>query len=87
MNALREISKIEEEDIVIEPVFNPNGNIIEFLEQGYAKIYLHNEYLEYFDDLAKTKTKKIENTMKKREEIADRAKVKALANKIEKGKK
>ena len=87
LNALREISKIEEEDIVIEPVFNPNGNIIEFLEQGYAKIYLHNEYLEYFDDLAKTKTKKIENTMKKREEIADRAKVKALANKIEKGKK
>lgn len=87
LNALNEVSKIEDGDIIIEPIFNTNGNIIEFLEQGYAKIHLHNEYLEYFDDLAKTKRNKIENIMKKREEIADRAKVKALTNKLEKQKK
>ena len=87
LNAIAEISKMENGDIVIEPVYNTNGNIIEFLEEGYAQISLHNEYLEYFDDLAKTKRSKIENAMKKREEIADRAKVKALANKLEKDKK
>ena len=87
LNALNEVSKIEDGDIIIEPIFNSNGNIIEFLEQGYAKIHLHNEYLEYFDDLAKTKKNKIENTMKKREELADRAKVKAMTNKLEKQKK
>ena len=91
---LGEFSIIEEEkmgnkrfengDIVIEPIFNSNGNIMEFLEEGYARVSLHNEYLEYFEDLAKTKRTKIENTMKKREEIAEKAKVKALANKIEK---
>lgn len=84
LNALSEISKMENGDIVIEPIFNSNGNIMEFLEEGYARVSLHNEYLEYFEDLAKTKRTKIENTMKKREEIAEKAKVKALANKIEK---
>ena len=84
LNALSEISKMENGDIVIEPFFNSNGNIMEFLEEGYARVSLHNEYLEYFEDLAKTKRTKIENTMKKREEIAEKAKVKALANKIEK---
>lgn len=84
LNALSEISKMENGDIVIEPIFNSNGNIIEFLEEGYARVSLHNEYLEYFEDLAKTKRTKIENTRKKREEIAEKAKVKALANKIEK---
>ena len=84
LNALSEVSTIESGDIVIEPIFNPNGNIVEFLEEGYARISLHNEYLEYFGDLAKTKKNKIENTMKKREEIAERAKVQAMANKLEK---
>ena len=78
---------MENGDIVIEPMYNTNGNIIEFLEEGYARISLHNEYLEYFGDLAKTKKAKIENTMKKREEIAEKAKIKALANKIEKDEK
>ena len=71
-------------DIVVEPIYNANGNIIEFLEDGYAKVSLYNEYLEHFGDLAKTKRIKIESAMKKREEIADRAKVKALATKLEK---
>lgn len=83
LNAISEISQMENGDIVIEPIFNSNGNIIEFLEEGYAKISLHNEYLEYFDDLAKTKKNKIESTIKKREEIAERAKVKVLASKLE----
>lgn len=83
LNALAEVTKMENGDVIIEPVFNPNGNIIEFLENGYAKVSLHNEYLEYFESLAHTKRTKIEATMKKREEIAEKAKVKALANKIE----
>lgn len=87
LNAIAEISEMENGDIVIEPMYNTNGNIIEFLEEGYARISLHNEYLEYFGDLAKTKKAKIENTMKKREEIAEKAKIKALANKIEKDEK
>ena len=87
LNAIAEISEMENGDIVIEPMYNTNGNIIEFLEEGYARISLHNEYLEYFGDLAKTKKAKIENTMKKREEIAEKAKIKALANKIEKNEK
>ena len=84
LNALSEVSTIESGDIEIEPVFNPNGNIVEFLEEGYARIALHNEYLDYFGDLAKTKKNKIESTMKKREEITERAKIKAMASKIEK---
>ena len=36
------------------------------------------------EELEKTKRIKIEGAMKKREEIADRAKVKALATKLEK---
>lgn len=87
LNAIAEISKMENGDIVIEPVYNTNGNIIEFLEEGYARISLHNEYLEYFEELAKNKKNKIENTMKKREEIAEKAKIKALASKMEKEKK
>ena len=87
LNAIAEISEMENGDIVIEPMYNTNGNIIEFLEEGYARISLHNEYLDYFGDLAKTKKAKIENTMKKREEIAEKAKIKALANKIEKDEK
>ncbi len=83
LNAISEISNKENGDIVIEPIFNANGNIIEFLEEGYARISLHNEYLNYFGELAKTKKTKIENAMKKREEIADRAKVKVMANKLE----
>ena len=83
-NAVAEITKILNGDIVVEPVYNTNCNIIEFLEDGYAKISLYIEYLEHFGELAKTKRIKIEGAMKKREEIADRAKVKALANKLEK---
>lgn len=84
LNALNEVSTIESGDIVIEPVYNVNGNIIEFLEDGYARISLHNEYLDYFGSLAKTKKNKIADTMKKREEIVEKAKVKAIANKIAK---
>lgn len=84
LNAIAEISKMENGDIVIVPIFNTNGNIIEFLEEGYARISLHNEYLDYFGDLAKNKKTKIETTMKKREEITAKARVKALANKLEK---
>lgn len=84
LNALTEISNMENGDIIIEPIFNLNGNIMEFLEQGYARISLHNEYLEYFAELANTKNVKIENAIKKREEIADKAKVKILANKLKK---
>ncbi len=84
LNALTEVSTIESGDIVIEPVYNVNGNIIEFLEDGYARISLHNEYLDYFGSLAKTKKNKIADTMKKREEIVEKAKVKAIANKIAK---
>ena len=84
LNAVAEITKILNGDIVVEPVYNTNGNIIEFLEDGYAKISLYNEYLEHFGELAKTKKTKIEGAKKKREEIVDRAKVKAMANKLEK---
>ena len=84
LNAITEISKMLNGDIVVEPIYNANGNIIEFLEDGYAKVSLYNEYLEHFGELAKTKRIKIEGAIKKREEIADRAKVKALANKLEK---
>lgn len=84
LNAVAEITKILNGDIVVEPVYNTNGNIIEFLEDGYAKISLYNEYLEHFGELAKTKKTKIEGAKKKREEIADRAKIKAMANKLEK---
>ena len=84
LNAISEISSMLNGDIVVEPIYNTNGNIIEFLENGYAKVSLYNEYLEHFGDLAKTKKLKIENTMKKREEIAEKAKVKALASKLEK---
>lgn len=84
LNAISEISNMLNGDIVVEPIYNTNGNIIEFLENGYAKVSLYNEYLEHFGDLAKTKKLKIENTMKKREEIAEKAKVKALASKLEK---
>ena len=82
LNALNEVAQIENGDIVITPVFNPNGNIVEFLEEGYAEISLHNEYLEYFADLAHTKNTKISDAMKKRAEIAEKAQIKALANKI-----
>ena len=84
LNAISEISNMLNGDIVVEPNYNVNGNIIEFLEDGYAKVSLYNEYLEHFGDLAKTKRIKIEGAMKKREEITEKAKVKVLANKIEK---
>ncbi len=84
LNAISEISNMLNGDIVVEPIYNTNGNIIEFLENGYAKVSLYNEYLEHFGDLAKTKKLKIENTIKKREEIKERAQVKALASKIKK---
>lgn len=84
LNAVAEITKMLNGDIVVEPIYNTNGNIIEFLEDGYARISLYNEYLEHFGSLAKTKKNKIESTMKKREEIAEKAKIKALANKLEK---
>lgn len=83
LKALDEVGKMESKDLTIEPHFNPNANITEFLEEGYAEIRLQNEYLEYFADLAHTKKTKIENTQKKREEIAEKAKIKALANKLE----
>ena len=87
LNAVAEITKMLNGDIVVEPIYNTNGNIIEFLEDGYARISLYNEYLEHFGSLAKTKKNKIESTMKKREEIAEKAKIKALANKHEKEEK
>jgi len=87
LNAVAEITKMLNGDIVVEPIYNTNGNIIEFLEDGYARISLYNEYLEHFGSLAKTKKNKIESTMKKREEIAEKAKIKALANKLEKEEK
>ncbi len=87
LKALNDVSEIEDGDIIIEPVFNPNGNTTEFLQEGYAKINLHNEYLSYFTDLAKTKKTKIENTIKKREELSDRAKIKMLTNKMERDSK
>jgi len=87
LNAVAEITKMLNGDIVVEPIYNTNGNIIEFLEDGYARISLYNEYLEHFGTLAKTKKNKIESTMKKREEIAEKAKIKALANKLEKEEK
>lgn len=82
LNALDEVSKVEEADMIITPVYNPNGNITEFLEEGYAQISLKNEYLKYFASLAHTKKTKIESTIKKREEIAEQAKVKAMASKL-----
>ncbi len=87
LNAVAEITKMLNGDIVVEPIYNTNGNIIEFLEDGYARISLYNEYLEHFGSLAKTKKNKIESTIKKREEIAEKAKIKALANKLEKEEK
>ena len=87
LNAVAEITKMLNGDIVVEPIYNTNGNIIEFLEDGYARISLYNEYLEHFGSLAKTKKNKIESTMKKREEIAEKAKIKAIANKLEKEEK
>ncbi|MCQ2598500.1 MAG: hypothetical protein MJ181_11715 [Treponema sp.] len=83
LNALNEVTKAENGDLVITPVYNVNANIIEFLEEGYANIQLHNEYLEYFESLAHTKRTKIEATQKMRAEIAEKAKVKALSKKIE----
>jgi len=84
LNALKEINETNTDDMYIEPVFNANGNIIQFLDEGYARITLKNQFEDYFTQLADRKTAKIEQTMKKREEIADKAKVKAYAEKIKK---
>lgn len=84
LNALDEINKTNDEDMEITPVFNVNGNILQFLDEGYAKISLKNQFETYFLELADRKSAKIEQTMKKREEIADRAKVKALSEKMKK---
>ena len=82
LNALDEINRTNEDDLHIEPVFNPNGNIIQFLDDGYAKITLRNQFENYFLELADRKNAKIEQTMKKREELKDRARVKALTDKM-----
>ncbi|MCQ2597667.1 MAG: hypothetical protein MJ181_07440 [Treponema sp.] len=84
LNALDEINKNNDEDMVIEAVYNTNGNILQFLNDGYAKVTLKNQFQEYFTELADRKNAKIEQTMKRREEIADKAKVKALAEKMKK---
>lgn len=83
LNALNEVTKAENGDLIITPIYNTNGNIIEFLEEGYANITLHNEYLAYFESLAHTKKTKIEATQKKRAEISEKARIKALSKKIE----
>lgn len=82
LNALKEINETNTDDMNIEPIFNPNGNIIQFLDEGYAKITLKNQFENYFTELADKKNAKIEQTIKKREEIAEKAKVKALAEKM-----
>lgn len=87
LNALDEINKSNNEDMEIEAVFNPNGNIIQFLEEGYAKITLKDQFESYFTKLADRKTEKIESTKKKRDELVERAKVKAMAAKMEKEQK
>jgi len=65
----------------IVPVFNPNGNILQFLEEGVARVYVYNQFADYFRTLADRKSAKIEETMKKREEIATLAMAKSLASK------
>lgn len=84
LNALDEINENNNDDMHIEAVFNTNGNIIQFLDEGYAKITLKNQFESYFTELADRKSAKIEETMKKREEIADKARIKALAEKMKK---
>lgn len=80
LNALEEINRTNEDDMHIEPVFNANGNIIQFLDEGFARITLKNQFENYFIQLADRKNTKIEQTIKKREELKDKAKIKALAD-------
>ena len=87
LQALDDINEIEKGDIIIKPVYNSNGNIVEFLEEGYAEISLYNEYKTYFLNLAHSKSIAIENTKKKRAEIAEKAQIKALADKSKAEKK
>ena len=82
LNALEEINQNNSEDMFIEPVFNQNGNILQFLEEGFAKITLKNQFETYFTELADRKTAKIEQSIKKHDEIVTKAKVKALTDKM-----
>lgn len=83
LHALEEVTNIESGDISINPVYNKNGNIAEFLTEGYAEITFYNEYSKYFLDLAHLKSDKIEQTQKKREMIKEKAQIKQLASKNE----
>lgn len=83
LNALSEVNENNQDEMNIESVYNPNGNIIQFLNEGYAKITLKNEFGNYFVTLAEKKTEKIESSIKKHDEIVTRAKIKAMAGKME----
>lgn len=79
LTALDEINKNNDNDMHVETVFDPNANILLFLDEGYAKIYLRNQFAEYFTSLADRKNAKIEETMRKREEIAEKVRIKQLS--------
>lgn len=81
LHALEEVSNIESGDISINPIYNKNGNIAEFLSEGYAEITFFNEYSNYFLELAHTKTEKIEQSKKNREELIEKAKLKKMTSK------
>lgn len=82
LNALDEVNEKNTDDMHIEAIFNPNGNIIQFLNDGYAKITLKNQFESYFTSLAERKTEKIEAKVRQHEEIVQKAKIKVMAEKM-----
>ncbi len=65
LHAISEINDSDNGDIHIEACYDSNGNINQFLTNGYAQIKVFNDYAEFFNGLAENKENRIEEAIKK----------------------
>lgn len=81
------ITEIEEKahssDFTLTPYYDENANIKDFLDNGFLRIGLKNNYATAFINLATSKEKAIEQKQKQEAKILERAKEKALTKKLE----